>query len=245
MAQDVVVESRSDRAELAADAGYGRISLGSVLAGTLVAYGAFAVLLAIAAAVVKEVGISTNLSTNQWRQYGVGGGIALGVVLFLAYLYGGYVAGRMARRSGAMNGLLVFVLGVVLAVGVAALARWFNADDAVLRNLRNVGVPTSRSEWSDIGTVAGIGSLAAMLIGSLVGGTLGERWHGKLITRAWDPEVGGGVPALADSRNVVDDGQAVMTRHEAGDRVERADDGADATGTTLDEDYADSARGAD
>lgn len=238
MARDVIVETRGDRAELAADAGFGRISLGSVLAGTLVAYGAFAVLLAVAAAVIKAVGINTNLSTNQWRQYGVGGGVALCVVLFCAYLYGGYVAGRMARRSGMMNGLLVFVLGVVLAVGVAALARWLNADDAVARNLRNVGVPTTRGEWSDIGTVAGIGSLAAMLIGSLLGGTLGERWHGKLLTRAWDPAVGQGVPVPAGTRHVVDDGHTVMTKREADDAAEAK--ATTRTDTTLDEDYAES-----
>jgi len=235
MARDVIVETRGDRTALAADAGFGRISLGSVLAGTLVAYGAFAVLVAIVAAVVKAVGFNTNLSTNQWRQYGVGGGIALCVVLFCAYLYGGYVAGRMARRSGAMNGLLVFVLGLVLAVGVAALARWMNADGAVLRNLRNVGVPTTRSEWSDIGTVAGIGSLLVMLVGSILGGTLGERWHGTLLARAWDPAVGEGVPVAPGTRHVVDDGQAVMTRRDAADTPATA-----SAETTLDEDYAES-----
>jgi hypothetical protein len=214
MAQDVVVETRSDRAALAADAGFGRISLGSVLAGTLVAYGAFAVLLAVAAAVVKAVGVDTNLSTNQWRQLGIGGGVVVAVVLFASYLYGGYVAGRMARRSGAMNGLLVFFLGVVLAVAVAALARLFNADDTVAHNLRNVGVPTTRHEWGDIGTVAGIGSLAAMFVGSLVGGVMGERWHGKLLARAWDPEVGEGVPVAPASAHVVDDGDSVLTRRE-------------------------------
>jgi hypothetical protein len=240
MARDVIVETPRDRSALAADAGYGRISLGSVLAGTLVAYGAFAVLLAIAAAVIKAVGVDTNLSTNEWRQLGVGGGIGVAVVLFLSYLYGGYVAGRMARRGGVMNGLLVFFLSIVVAVGVAALARWFNTDDAVVRNLRNIGVPTTAHEWRDIGTVAGIGSLAAMLLGSILGGAMGERWHGKFLTRAWDPEVGAGVPVTPGARHVVDDGESVMTRRDSdrdGDGVRdeaRTLDGD----TTLDEDYA-------
>lgn len=259
MARDVVVETRSDRAALAADAGFGRISLGSVLAGTLVAYGAFAVLLAVAAALVKAVGVDTNLSTGQWRQLGIGGGIVVAVVLFASYLYGGYVAGRMARRSGAMNGLLVFFLGVVLAVGVAALARLFNAGDTVVHNLRNVGVPTTKSEWADIGTVAGVGSLAAMLIGSMVGGVMGERWHGKLLARAWDPEVGEGVPVAPASAHVVDDGRSVMSRTEPADEMDTTDDAgtrdefpsdvephdvrrrvnaAATTDTTLDQDYA-------
>jgi hypothetical protein len=213
MARDVIVETPRDRQALAADAGVGRISLGSVLAGTLVAYGAFAVLLAIAAAVVKAVGFNTDLSSNEWRQLGAGGGAAVAVVLFFSYLYGGYVAGRMARRSGVMNGLLVFFLGIVVAVGVAALARQFTDGDTVVNNLRNIGVPTTRSEWGDIGTVAGIGSLVAMVLGSVLGGALGERWHGKFLTRAWDPEVGAGVPVAPGARHsMVDDGDSVMTR---------------------------------
>jgi hypothetical protein len=33
-------------------------------------------------------------------------------------------------------------------------------------------------------TLAGIASLAAMLVGALLGGVLGERWHSKLTRRA-------------------------------------------------------------
>ncbi|MGI8686202.1 MAG: hypothetical protein ACR2MO_14140, partial [Acidimicrobiales bacterium] len=58
------VETRSDRAVLAQHAGLGWASLVSVLAGTLGAYGAFAVLLAITAAVAESVGFDTNPSTT-------------------------------------------------------------------------------------------------------------------------------------------------------------------------------------
>ena len=184
------VETRGDRVVLAQHAGMGRISLASVLAGTLVAYGAFAVLLAITAAVAESVGFDTDLSTNEWRDLGAAGGAVVAVVLLACYLFGGYVAGRMARRAGASNGLMVFVLGVLVALGVAGLVNVFTDGDEILRNLRNVGVPTSGDEWRDLGTVAGIGSLLAMLVGSVLGGTLGERWHTKLLARAADPNVG-------------------------------------------------------
>jgi hypothetical protein len=49
-----------------------------------------------------------------------------------------------------------------------------------LGNLRSIGVPTSGDEWAEIGTIVGLGSLLAMLAGSVLGGILGERWHGKL-----------------------------------------------------------------
>jgi hypothetical protein len=118
-------------------------------------------------------------------------------VLLLCYLFGGYVAGRMARRAGVSNGFTVFVLSLVVAIGVTGVVNLFTDGDEILRNLRTVGVPTSSREWSDIGTVAGIGSLLAMLLGAVVGGALGERWHGKLVARALDPSVGPDAEARA------------------------------------------------
>ena len=184
------VENRADRASMARDAGLGQVSLISVLAGTLVAYGAFAVVLAITAAVAKAAGVDTDLSGNDWERLGTAGGAVVAGVLLVSYLVGGYVAGRMARRAGSLNGFLVFVLGVLVAVAVAAIVNVFTDGEDILDNLRNVGVPTSSDEWGDIGTVAGIGSVLAMILGSVLGGILGERWHGKLVTRALDPDVG-------------------------------------------------------
>jgi hypothetical protein len=225
-----VVETRHDRAALVADAGFGKVSFISVLAGTLVAYGAFAVLAAIAAAITKALNITSNLSTNDWHRLGAVGGAVAAVVLLCSYYFGGYVAGRMARRAGVLNGLLVFVLGIIVAVGVAALARLFTTGDQALSNLRSIGVPTSGSEWRQIGTFAGLGSLAGMLLGSLLGGGAGERWHGKLLKRALDPTIGpeAEARAVADERHeaavdradrstratVVDDGTSIMSRSE-------------------------------
>jgi hypothetical protein len=38
--------------------------------------------------------------------------------------------------------------------------------------------------------VAGLASLVAMLVGSILGGLSGERWHGNLAKRAHDPSMG-------------------------------------------------------
>ena len=185
------IETRRDRMAMVHDAGLGKISLVSVLAGVLVAYGAFAVVAAITAAVLDAVGVDTaDFTANDWRELGVGGGIVAAAVLLLSYLFGGYVAGRMARRAGAANGLAVFVLSVLVAVAVGAAISTQTDTDTIVDNLRSLGVPTSGGEYSALGTVAGIGSLLAMLVGSLFGGMAGERWHGKLVTRALDPTVG-------------------------------------------------------
>src|SRR5437764_9078123 len=96
----------------------------------------------------------------------------------------------MARRSGLLNGLFVFILGVVVVGAVAAIVGTQTDQGSIVHNLRNVGVPTSGREWSHVGTIAGIAAIAAMLIGSILGGILGERWHTRLVRRAADPLVG-------------------------------------------------------
>jgi len=183
-ASDHSYESRQDRASLAREAGLGRQSFPSILAGVLVAYGAFAVLTALVGTVAAAIGLNTDLTRNDWATLGVGSAIAVAVVLLAAYLFGGYVAGRMARRAGLVNGLAVFLVALVLVAVVGVVAASQADAEAIASNLRSLGIPTTGTEWGKIGTVAGIGSLAAMLLGALLGGVLGERWHSKLTRRA-------------------------------------------------------------
>jgi hypothetical protein len=208
------VETPRDRIALAEDAGVGPVSIASVFAGTLVAFGAAVLLLALAAAIAGGAGVNVDIQSNNWRNAGVAGGAILAGVLLLSYLFGGYSAGRMARRRGLLHGLLVFVTSLV-AVGVATVVARLLTDadaDTILRNLRSVGVPTTGSEWRDVVTVAGIGSLAAMLVGSVIGGRVGERWHTRLMRRALDPDVGREGAIRRD---------AAVAHTDAVDRVER------------------------
>ena len=184
-----LLESGHDRRALAADAGFGSLSIGSILAGVLVAYGAFATLSGIAAVVVDALNVDTDLAGSDYEQLGVVGGLIVAGVLLISYLFGGYVAGRMARRAGVLNGLAVAILGLAIAAAVAALVRASDAE-TINTSLRSLGVPTTADEYGQALSVAGIASLAAILIGSLLGGSLGERWHGKLLARAVDPNVG-------------------------------------------------------
>lgn len=150
----------------------------------LVAYGAFAVLAALVGTVAAAIGLNTDLNRNDWATLGVGSAIAVAMVLLLAYLFGGYVAGRMARRAGLLNGLAVFLLALLLVAVVAAVAASQADAETIRSNLRSLGIPTTDTEWGKAGTVAGIASLAAMLLGGMLGGMLGERWHSKLTRRA-------------------------------------------------------------
>ncbi len=211
-----LLESGRDRRALAADAGFGSLSIGSVLAGVLVAYGAFAVLVGIAAAILDAVNYETDIVTTDYEQLGIVGGLIVAGILLVSYLFGGYVAGRMARRAGVLNGLLVAVLGLAIAAAVAALVRASDVD-TINTSLRSLGVPTTADEYGQAFTVAGLASLAAILIGSLMGGALGERWHGKLLARAVNPTIG--TEAEARKRAQADMAKAEQERTLAFDRA--------------------------
>jgi hypothetical protein len=219
-ASDHSYESPSDRASLAREAGLGKLSFISVLAGVLVAYGAFAVLAALAGAVATAIGLNNGLSRNDWARLGIGSAIAVAAVLLLAYLFGGYVAGRMARRSGLVNGLAVFLLAIVLIAAVGAIAASQADADTIRTNLRSLGIPISGTEWSDVGTLAGIASLAAMLIGALLGGVLGERWHSKLTRRAVSGKYR---PDRSDRSTIVDPAPTAPAREQ--DERDRTEQG--------------------
>jgi hypothetical protein len=179
------VETARDRRRLAEDAGYGSTSFPSIVAGTLVAFGAVAIVMAIAGAVGAKVGLTTEgISTQDWRNAGIAGAAIAAVVLFLSFFFGGYTAGRMGRRAGMRNGLGVFVLAALVIAVVAGLAAWLGDPDSVRQAASDTGVPTSANTWSDIGLGAGIAALVAMVLGAVLGGIRGERWHGRFVTAA-------------------------------------------------------------
>jgi hypothetical protein len=184
------IEKARDRKAVVAAAGLPTTSVVSVLAGTLTAIGAVAILLAAVAGVGELFDFSTSdLNGDNWNDIGLVGAIAFAVVTLAGYLFGGYVAGRMARRAGVRHGVLVFVLGLLLTLGAAGIASAVGDRDAAVDELRDQGVPTDTDDWSGVGVVAALATLGAMLAGSVLGATRGERWHGKLVTRAADPNV--------------------------------------------------------
>jgi len=215
-------ETAQERRELASDAGFGGFSFTSVLAGVLVAYGAFAILVGLAAAVVGALDVDTDLSTD-WETLGTTGGLVVAGLLLLSYLFGGYVAGRMARRNGLAHGAGVLVLGVVIVGAVAALARSSAGTDTIADNLRSLGIPTTTDEFGQAGTVAGIASLLALALGSLLGGALGERWHARLFARAVDPNVGAQAAAARQAEESRTQANLALARSEGRVRVHEID----------------------
>jgi len=142
----------------------------AVMAGVLAAYGAFAVLMSIVAAFANGAHSHQVLSAATWKQLGTGGGIVAGIVLFLAWAIGGFIAARMAGHDGLRHGVWVFVVGVVLMTVVGAAITWLPDTTTILHNLRLLGLPVRRNEWRDVGTVGGIASLIGMAAGGAFGG---------------------------------------------------------------------------
>ena len=181
-------KSRSDLAQLA---GPGPFSAIAMLAGVLVGYAAFTLLLSGAVAVLQSRGSQLDLSEN-WGELSIRGGLLLGGLLFVAYLFGGYIAGRMAWRRGAAHGVLVF-LGSIFLIGVAAaLLRTFTQSEdveGITDALKSFGVPTTAEEWGNVGAVTWVATLGGMLLGSVVGGMLGQRWFTRVVSRAVDAEI--------------------------------------------------------
>jgi len=178
-----LTESGRDRAALARGAGFGRFSFVSVLAGVLVAYGGLAVLLAAAYGTAKATGLN-DFSLDDLAKLSLAGAVVIVAATLISYAFGGYVAGRMARRAGLLNGLAVFVLAVLLVAALGALLAIRDGSDQVAASLRDAGIPTNFGSWSQVSSLAGLGSLLAMLVGAVLGGKMGERWHSKLTRRA-------------------------------------------------------------
>src|SRR4051794_15602869 len=82
---------------------FGGINWGAAFFGWLVAVGLGAILIGLVAGAGAAIGL-TQLDGNDTETVGLGGGIALLVVLMIAYYAGGYVAGRMSRFDGARQG---------------------------------------------------------------------------------------------------------------------------------------------
>ncbi|HEV7536115.1 MAG TPA: YrzE family protein [Acidimicrobiia bacterium] len=185
------VEQSKTRSDLAQLAGTGPVSPMSILAGVLVGYATFAILLSGAIAVLHHRGSKLDL-TESWDKIGTRGGVLIGLLLFVSYLWAGYVAGRMGWRRGVLHGLGVFV-GSILVAGAVGLAVRSLAKPKDIKTvsemLRSFGVPSTREEWRHVGSFAGVASLAGMLLGSVLGGFLGEHWFTKLTRRAQRAEI--------------------------------------------------------
>jgi hypothetical protein len=146
-----------------------------------------AVFSAIAGLVLVPFGFPPELSGGQLGASVLTGLAVLGVLIFLTYFFGGYVAGRLARFDGGRNGAMVLVWTFIVALILALVAVVFSgflpagmADGianlvqgtaSTVGNLANAGVA---------GIVVGVAALLLALLGGFFGGRLGSRYHTEI-----------------------------------------------------------------
>ncbi|WP_111767018.1 hypothetical protein [Nakamurella deserti] len=173
---------------------FGGMRFGSAFFGWLTAAGITAILGAVLAATgvglslagdttVQDAANQAQQATGAARTIGLVGGIALLVVLFLAYVAGGYVAGRMARFNGVKQGVAVWIWGIVVAVVVAIAAAVFGSRYNVLTSLNLPRLPIDEGTLGTAGIIALVAIVVVTLLGGIVGGAAGMRYH-RAIDRA-------------------------------------------------------------
>jgi hypothetical protein len=162
---------------------YGGIKWGSAFFGWLTATGAAVILTAVLIAGGAAVGVNTSIgdAAGQAATIGVGGAIALLVVLLIAYFCGGYVAGRMARFNGVKQGIAVWIWAIVIAVVVAVAGKVLGDKYDVLAKLGGFPrLPFSHGEVTTAAVVALVIAVVATLVGAVLGGLAGMRFHRKV-----------------------------------------------------------------
>jgi len=170
---------------------YGGIKWGAAFFGWLSANGLAVLLVALLSAAGVAIGLTQGVpsvgeATEEADTIGIVGGIVLLVILFLAYLAGGYVAGRMARFDGARQGVAVWVIGllVVLALAVAGLV--FGSQYNVLQQLNLPRIPIDEGTATTGGIIALVAVLLVTLLGAILGGKAGDRYHRKVDRAGFD-----------------------------------------------------------
>ncbi len=175
MIGDVEEDAGRQDAAVTRQAGRPSLSAPAVLSGALTTVGLASLLVAL---VLRLLLAATSLVPAS--RAGLVTTAAVSLAVLAAFLYGGYTTGRMARRAGALNGV-VTALMILAAVALAVfLARLPVRPGAVVATLDRLGVADGRI----LTLTAVVLAVAAIVTVSALGGTLGCRWHTKLARRA-------------------------------------------------------------
>lgn len=162
---------------------YGRIQLLPGLIGWLVATAVAGFLLWLAGQVVSSIGSATmpdhvGASLKELTQGSAGGSawvLVFGAVYFVSYVVGGFAAGRSGRFAGAKQGVAV-LLWQLMGAAVTTVLSLFLAD----RVGTSVPLGSVQSLGGDDflwGLAAAVCALIVGLIGAILGGLWGTRFH--------------------------------------------------------------------
>lgn len=182
------VEGRDVRHEVVGreQAEHGGVKIGSAFFGWLTATGMLVLLTSLAAAAGAafsvatgtEVSDATNATSDQVDTVGIVGGIILVVIVLVAYYCGGYVAGRMARFDGLKQGVAVWLWAIVVAIIVGIVGAIAGSEYNVLAALNGFPrLPVGEGTLTNAGIIALVAMLVTSLVGAILGGIAGMRYH--------------------------------------------------------------------
>ena len=150
--------------------------------GRLTATGMTVLLVALVGAIAALAGAQQFLRTTGGTQTaGFVSAILVLIILLIAYYCGGYVAGRMARFSGLRQGLAVWLWGIIVAIILGIVGAVAGTQANVISQLGSVpNLPFSPSTITLAGIVSAVLAIIVMLIGALLGGLAGMRYHRRV-----------------------------------------------------------------
>jgi amino acid transporter len=163
---------------------FGGSNTGAAFFGWLVAVAVAVLLTGIIGAVAAAIGDARDITQSDAERdagtIGIAAAIALVVVLLIGYYAGGYVAGRMSRFDGARQGMLVWVIGLVVTV-VAVAVGWVFGDqyDVFDRvDLPSISISDQNLTWG--GVFTGVVALVGTLLAAAAGGMVGQHYHSRV-----------------------------------------------------------------
>lgn len=182
-----------DEIRAAERAEFGGMKFGSAFFGWLTAAGLGVLLTALVAAILTALNLSAeDVGDGVARvvDLGIAGAIAVAVVVFIAYFAGGYVAGRMARFSGALQGFAVWLWAIIIALLAAGLA-WLLGDRFdILGQLEAFPrIPIRTDEVTLPGIITAIVLALIPLLAAVLGGMAGMRYHRRVDRAGMDDVV--------------------------------------------------------
>ncbi len=168
---------------------YGGVKVGSAFYGWLTAAAMTVLVSTVLSGIGASVAVATDTSMNQLsasadsdpRSAAIVAGIAVLLVVLIAYYCGGYVAGRMARFDGVRQGVAVWCWGVLMTLLLWLVVflvgdRW--DPGAVIQGLPTFDMPMSPT--SSTGLVALGATALVALLGSIIGSVVGVRYHRRI-----------------------------------------------------------------
>src|SRR5919112_4052991 len=166
---------------------FGGMKFGCSFFGWLTATGTAVLLSALLAAVGTALGVNgifgaqPTANSQDIRTLGLVSGIVLLVVVLIAYFAGGYVAARMARFSGAKQGLGVWLWALIFTIVVVVIGLIAgNSLDLLSRANGLPQLPVIQGTLTGGGIITLVAIILISLVGAVLGGLAGMRYHRRV-----------------------------------------------------------------